>query len=108
MPIASINPATGKTLQIFSPLTDGQVQEKLQKAAAAFQQHRRTAFAYRASKMTRAADILDAEKQAIAQTMTLEVGKTLRSSVQEVEKCALTCRYYAEHAERRQAGRLEL
>ena len=100
MPYATINPATGETLQTFPSLTDAQVQDKLRLAAEAFEQHRRTSFADRAAKMNRAADVLDAEKQTIARTMTLEVGKTLRSSVEEVEKCARACRYYAEHAER--------
>ena len=37
-----------------------------------------------------------------------EMGKTLKAAVEEAEKCALGCRYYAEHAEeflRRRAGR---
>ncbi|MDQ2800904.1 MAG: NAD-dependent succinate-semialdehyde dehydrogenase, partial [Armatimonadota bacterium] len=65
-----------------------------------FRQHRRTSFADRAAKMAKAGEILDAEKHVIARTMTLEVGKTLRSSVEEVEKCDRACRYYAENAER--------
>jgi len=100
MPIASVNPATGETLQTFTPLTDAEVQDRLQRAADAFQAHRRTSFADRAAKMMRMGEILDAEKHAIARTMTLEVGKTLRSSVEEAEKCARACRYYAENAER--------
>ena len=100
MPYATINPATGETVQTFPSLTDAQVQDKLHLAAEAFEEHRRTPFADRAAKMARAAELLDAEKQTIAWTMTLEVGKTLRSSVEEVEKCARACRYYAEHAER--------
>jgi len=100
MPIASVNPATGETLQTFTPLTDAALQDKLQLAADAFRAHRQTSFADRAAKMTRAGEILDAEKQAIARTVTLEVGKTLRASVEEAEKCARACRYYAENAER--------
>ena len=100
MPFATINPATGETLKTFESLTDAQVQEKLQKASEAYRQHKQTSFADRAGKMIRAAQILDAEKQSIARTMTLEVGKTLRSSVEEVEKCVKCCYYYAGNAER--------
>ena len=42
MPIASVNPATGETLQTFTPLSDAEVQDKLQLAADAFRVHRRT------------------------------------------------------------------
>lgn len=99
MSIATTNPATGETLQTFTPLTETEIEQKLALAASAFQAHRRTPFADRASKMTRAAEILETEKESIAEIMTLEVGKTRRASVSEVEKCALACRFYAEHAE---------
>ena len=99
MPIATINPATGETVQTFTPLTDAQLQDKLQRAAEAFREHRRTSFAERAQKMRRVADILDAERDRLAATMTLEVGKTIRASREEVEKCARGCRFYADNAE---------
>lgn len=100
MPIASLNPATGETLRTFTPLTEAELEGKQQKAAEAFQRYRQTSFADRAAKMRKAGEILDAEKHSIARTMTLEVGKTLKSSSEEVEKCAHACRYYAENAER--------
>ncbi len=50
--------------------------------------------------MVRAAEILEREKDSFARTMTLEMGKTLKSAIQEAEKCATGCRYYAENAER--------
>ena len=99
MPIATINPATGETIETFTPLTGTQVQEKLGLAQKAFQEHRRTSFADRAQKMRRVADTLEVDKEDLARTMTLEVGKTLRSSREEVEKCARGCRFYADHAE---------
>ena len=100
MPIATINPATGETVKTFAPLSEAELDAKLALAAASFQTFRGTTFAERAACMARAGEILDAEKQAIAATMTLEVGKTLKASVAEVEKCAACCRYYAENAER--------
>jgi succinate-semialdehyde dehydrogenase/glutarate-semialdehyde dehydrogenase len=43
---------------------------------------------------------LEDEKEAFAKVMTMEMGKTLRSAVDEAAKCAWVCRYYAEHAEK--------
>src|ERR1700731_1320576 len=100
MTIASTNPATGETLKTFSPDSDGVIEEKLRKAAAAAKQWRRTMFAERAQRMSRAAVLLEQRKDALARLMTLEMGKLRKAGVAEVEKCATGCRYYVENAER--------
>src|SRR5579864_3939787 len=100
MAIATINPATGQTIKNFDALTDAQVDQKIQRAAEAFPAFRKLAFADRARMMMRAAEILESEKDSLAHLMTLEMGKTLRSAVDEAVKCAWACRYYAENAER--------
>ena len=100
MAIATINPATGEVIKKFDALTDAQVDDKITKAAAAFHSFRKTPFADRARWMTKAAEILESEKEAIGRLMTLEMGKTLPSAIAEAEKCAATCRYYAENAAR--------
>ncbi|HTS65408.1 MAG TPA: NAD-dependent succinate-semialdehyde dehydrogenase [Candidatus Acidoferrales bacterium] len=98
--IASINPATGETLATFEPLTAAQIEDKLARADTAFRTYRRTAFAERAGWLTRAAEILESEKDAFGRIMTLEMGKPIESARQEAAKCALACRYYVEHGER--------
>src|SRR5580704_5132091 len=98
--IASINPATGQLLQTFEPLSDAQIEQKLQLAAATFPKFRGLSFADRGRMMNRAAEILEADKNEIARLMTTEMGKTFRSAVDEAVKCAWACRYYAENAER--------
>jgi len=100
MPISSINPATGEVLQTFDALNEQQLEEKISRAAETFREHRGSSFADRAQKMLRAAEILEREKETFARTMTLEMGKPINAAVQEAEKCAWVCRYYAENAER--------
>jgi succinate-semialdehyde dehydrogenase/glutarate-semialdehyde dehydrogenase len=104
--IATVNPATGDCLATFDTLTESQLDEKLARAAAAFLTYRRTTFAERAGWMSRAAEILEAEKDAFARIMTLEMGKPLEAARQEAAKCATACRYYVEHAERLLADEL--
>jgi succinate-semialdehyde dehydrogenase/glutarate-semialdehyde dehydrogenase len=100
MAIATINPATGELLKTFAPLTDAQIEEKVRLAEETFPIFRALSFAERGRMMMKAADILEAEKNELAKLMTLEMGKTLRSAVDEAVKCAWACRYYAEHAEK--------
>jgi succinate-semialdehyde dehydrogenase/glutarate-semialdehyde dehydrogenase len=99
MAIAITNPATGEVVKAFDPMTDAEVDARLGRAQLGFETLRRTSFAQRATWMRAAADILDAEVDDVARTMTLEMGKTFASAKAEVAKCAKGCRYYAEHAE---------
>ena len=100
MPITSINPATGETLKEFSTFNQSQIEKTLSCAAEAFENHRRTPFAQRAELLMGAATLLDREKEQLAHIITLEMGKLLRASIEEIEKCSLGCRFYAENAER--------
>ncbi len=100
MAIATINPATGQVLKTFDALSDSQVDERIQRAAEAFPKFRQLGFAERARMMRKAGDILESEKDSIALLMTTEMGKTLRSAVDEAVKCASACRYYADNAEK--------
>ena len=100
MAIATVNPATGQVLKTFEPLSDAQLEMKLQKAADTFLGYRRVPFAERARMMMNAGVVLEKEKEHCARVMTTEMGKTFRSAVDEVAKCAWVCRYYAENAER--------
>ena len=100
MSISTTNPATGKTLRTFEPYSAARVSQSIERAAAAYREHRLTAFADRASHMRKAADILEAECRELGRLMTLEMGKPLKAAVAEAEKCATACRYYADNAER--------
>src|SRR5260370_21538807 len=100
MAVATINPATGRVLKTFEPVSDAEIESKVQRAADTFLSYRKTPFAERARMMLNAAAILDGEKEIFARMMTTEMGKTFRSAVDEAAKCAWVCRYYAENSER--------
>ncbi|PLZ08665.1 NAD-dependent succinate-semialdehyde dehydrogenase [Fischerella thermalis] len=98
MPIATINPATGELLKNFEPHSDAEIAAKLDLAQQAFEHYRQTSFSERSRWLDKVADMLEQEKADLAKLMTLEMGKTYKSAIAEVEKCAWVCRYYAEHA----------
>jgi succinate-semialdehyde dehydrogenase/glutarate-semialdehyde dehydrogenase len=99
MAIATINPTTGQTVKTFTEFTAAEVDQVLSRAATTFRSYRHTTFAERSAWMVRAADILDAEVDPVAEMMTTEMGKTFAAARLEVQKCAKACRYFAEHAE---------
>ena len=98
MAIATVNPATGETVQTFEEMSEADVGQRLAASAATAASYRLTSFEQRAEWMRNAADILDKEQDQVAAMMTTEMGKTLASAKAEVAKCATACRYYAEHA----------
>ena len=100
MAIATINPATGEVIKTFQPLSEAEIDKKLQRAVQVFKSEAKTPFAVRAQRMLQAAQIVERDKEKFAHLMTLEMGKTYKSAVAEAVKCTTACRYYAENAER--------
>ncbi len=98
--MTSINPANGELMREYEQHSDEVVEQKLQTAAQTFPALGKLGFKKRAEMMNRAAGILEQEKDTFGRLMTQEMGKTLKSSIQEAEKCAFGCRFYAENAER--------
>ena len=93
--IISRSPFTGSVLKEFEQHSDQALEEKLQRAIETFRTYRETSFAERSRMMLRAAEILESEKEKFGALMTREMGKTLKSAIQEAEKSALGCRFYA-------------
>ncbi|MEU2778358.1 NADP-dependent succinic semialdehyde dehydrogenase [Streptomyces sp. NPDC007162] len=99
MPIATVNPATGETLETFEPMDEDELERRLELAEATFRTYRTSSFAERARLLHGAADLLDADQDDIARTMTTEMGKPLKQARAEAAKCAKAMRWYADHAE---------
>jgi succinate-semialdehyde dehydrogenase/glutarate-semialdehyde dehydrogenase len=99
MALTSVNPATEEEIERYGEHSESDIEERLSRAASAYERHRQTSFAERARKMQRAADILDDRSGEWGELMTREMGKPLPQAISEAEKCAWVCRHYAEHAE---------
>src|SRR3954452_18946754 len=100
MAITSINPATGEKLKDFTAYGLKEIEQRLERGQRAFDHHRRQPIPVRAGLMIAAASILEREKKELAKIITLEMGKLFTAAVDEIEKCARGCRFYAENAER--------
>ncbi|MEU2873429.1 NADP-dependent succinic semialdehyde dehydrogenase [Streptomyces olivoreticuli] len=99
MPIATVNPANGKTLRTFDELGADGIERCLAAAVSAFRRYRTTDLPERARLMSRAADLLEEDQETIARTMTTEMGKPLAAARAEAAKCVKAMRWYAGHAE---------
>lgn len=99
MPIATVNPATGETERTFDAHSPAEVEARIARAAEAQRALRATTFAERGAWMRAAADLLEADVDALAEVITREMGRPIAGSRAEVLKCAKGMRFYAEHAE---------
>ncbi|HEX9433708.1 MAG TPA: NAD-dependent succinate-semialdehyde dehydrogenase [Burkholderiales bacterium] len=100
MKLQSIDPSTGELIESFDEISDAELEAALARAQQAFRAYRTTSFAARAGWLSKAAQILEGEKDKWAHVMTREMGKTYKAAVAEAEKCAWACRYFAENGER--------
>ncbi len=95
----SVNPYDGSVIKEYREYTEKDVRNILEKVDRTYQSWKRESFDSRRERMQRLAGILRANTEEYARLITLEMGKIIRESRAEVEKCAWVCEYYAEHAE---------
>lgn len=95
-----VNPTTEQPLEAAQEWSDAQIQTALTAAEAAFEQWRSQSFAHRGNVFRALAKALRDKRDPLAQLMAIEMGKPITAGEQEIEKCAWTCEYFAEHAQR--------
>lgn len=107
MPLESINPATESPIARYDEMSPDDVRERLHRADAAQQAWKHVGFDERADRLRALAEVLRDETDTLARLATEEMGKPLTQAKAEVEKCAIGCEYYAEHAEEFLSSRTE-
>lgn len=95
----SINPATGKVIASYATMSKSQVNSIVNRVHEGFLYWRQTDFQKRKRVLLKVKDLLLKRQEACAQLMTQEMGKPIGQARKEIEKCALACEYFANHAE---------
>jgi succinate-semialdehyde dehydrogenase / glutarate-semialdehyde dehydrogenase len=98
MPLVSHNPATGRLIQRHRAHTAAQVSAALAATHTAFLAWRDTPLATRARHLRAVASTLRRQRTALARVITAEMGKPRADALAEIDKCALCCDFYAQHA----------
>ena len=100
MALSSVNPATEEQFHSTPAFTGEELEQAIAGAARATPAWAALHVTERAKVVREAAQVLRNRRDALARTMTLEMGKLFREARAEIDKCALGCEYYAEHAAR--------
>jgi len=89
--IQSINPFTGEVMREYNLLSTKKISEEITLSRNVFPAWKSTPVEERASHVKRLAVQLRAENRTYAELMTREMGKPIRESLAEIEKCAWLC-----------------
>ncbi len=97
MKLKSINPATGKLIKSYQAHSHTIVQNKIEETHKAWLVYKETSFKERSGYLNNLGALLLKHKDEIAALITAEMGKPIKQSVAEIEKCSSVCTYYAKH-----------
>ena len=94
--IKTINPSTAQVIQEYENITKEDLTSKTKKAKEAFEEwkkdsHKRTDYIYEFARQFRK------DKENLAKIATMEMGKAIKESRAEVEKCAWAMEYFADN-----------
>ncbi|HEY9051965.1 MAG TPA: NAD-dependent succinate-semialdehyde dehydrogenase [Gammaproteobacteria bacterium] len=98
MSFVVINPFNGKQIKKIDAWNEVQIEKALVEVSVARTGWVSTGLVERSLLMKKAAEVLRKNKERYAKIITEEMGKLIKESRAEVEKCASVCDFYAEHA----------
>jgi acyl-CoA reductase-like NAD-dependent aldehyde dehydrogenase len=94
------NPATGEAGPSFVFQSNAQVEVLLDAATTAARAWGTTSFAERGVVLRAIAQLLKQDREVLAKTISIEMGKPIAEAEGEIDKSAWNCEFVAEHAER--------
>ncbi len=100
MTFHSINPATDEPLGSYPAWGPSELEEALARSAAAAPTWGAMPVTERAARLKHLGEVIQSQRETLAQTITREMGKLIGEARAEVDKCTRGCDYYAAHAAR--------
>jgi succinate-semialdehyde dehydrogenase/glutarate-semialdehyde dehydrogenase len=94
-----INPTNGKIVNTYQEHTAKEINEIINLSYNTFKGWVKSSYKERSALMKNAAGKLRSNSEKYAHLMAVEMGKPINDGKAEIEKCAWTCEYFAEHAE---------
>jgi aldehyde dehydrogenase len=95
--ITTINPATEEQISSYDPMGKERVYRLVEKAKRTFPEWKKD-LDKRRGHIYNLVQYLNKNKEHLAKVATTEMGKTIKESISEVEKCAWALEFYADHA----------
>ena len=96
MKFKTINPATEEVISEYGTMPNKEVLNTAKNSHAAFYEWKQLDISERAIYFKKLASVLRKNKDSYAKLMTTEMGKPIKQSLSEVEKCAWTAEIYAD------------
>lgn len=94
MVLKSINPYTEEVNREYDSISFEECGANIKKSRAAFSEWSSMSVEERTGYLSRAAEVLRKNTDIYAEVITEEVGKPIKQSRAEIQKCALVCDYY--------------
>jgi acyl-CoA reductase-like NAD-dependent aldehyde dehydrogenase len=94
--ITTTNPATGEIVQKYENVTKEVIAEKSKKSKQVFHEWKKD-LSKRTSYLHDFAQQLRKDKEQLSKTATIEMGKVIKESRSEIEKCAWAIEYFADN-----------
>lgn len=98
MAIATINPYNNKEVKTFEALSEKQIEEKISTADKAYASWKEKPVEERTKLLTKVAALLQERKKELAKLITLEMGKLISESEDEIDISSAIYKYYADNA----------
>ncbi len=94
--LVTVNPTSGQILNEYENMTKENINELVRRAREAFSDWKKD-IQKRADSLYAFADEIRKNKENLAVTATREMGKAIKESRSEIDKCAWTMEYYADN-----------